>query len=226
MTGDIREKLIRYAGVAPEDITVVTNGIEYEHFEAMPEDSKELQKERKTLVFTGNLAPYQGIDLLLRAFREVLNKRHDIRLLIVSDSPFDYYEPLANTLKIREYMDVIPSEFHSLPRYLASADVALNPRTHCDGIPQKLLNYMAAGKPIVSFEGSAKNLENGKAGLVVENGNVSSFAGAVLQLLEDPALAQKLGDNAKKYVTSEYSWEKTAEETEAVYKHILKERSK
>lgn len=223
-TEDIREKLIRYAGVTPEDITVVTNGVEYEHFEVMLEDSKELQKERKTLVFTGNLASYQGIDLLLRAFRQVLNKRHDVRLLIISDSSFDYCEPLANSLRIREYIDVISSEFKDIPKHLSGADIALNPRTICDGIPQKLLNYMAAGRPIVSFEGSAKNLEHLKTAWVVENGNIPAFAEAILKLLEDPTLAERLGGNARNHVASEYTWEKTAEKTEAVYEYIFNNR--
>ena len=226
VTDEIREKLIRDASVPPEDITVVTNGVECEHFNVMPEDRKTLKKAGKTLVFTGNLAPYQGIDLLIRAFREVLNRRQDVRLLIISDSSFAPYEPLANTLEIRGHIDIVRSDFDNLPKHLAGADVALNPRTDCDGIPQKLLNYMAAGKPIVSFEGSAKNLEHGRTGWVVENGNIPDFARAILYLLENSQLAQKLGANAKNHVISDYSWEKTAEKIEAVYKHILNGKSK
>ena len=52
--------------------------------------------------------------------------------------------------------------------YLAAADVALNPRVHSSGTPQKLLNYMAAAKPVVSFEGSAKGLTHERDALIVE----------------------------------------------------------
>jgi glycosyltransferase involved in cell wall biosynthesis len=89
-------------------------------------------------------------------------------------------------------------------------------------MPQKLLNYMAAGKPIVSFEGSAVNLEHKKTGWIVENGNIPGFANAILQLLDDSELAKKLGENARKYVASEFTWEKTAERVEAVYEQTLK----
>lgn len=222
VTERIKNKLIENAGVMPENTTVVTNGVESEHFDVKPENHETYKKAEKILVFTGNLAPYQRIDLLLQAFGRVLSERRDVRLLIVSDSPFSSYEPLASALKIREYIDVVKSEFNDIPKHLARADVALNPRTDCDGIPQKLLNYMAARKPIVSFEGSAKNIKHGKTGLVVENGNISAFAKATLQLLNDPILAQRIGANARDYVTSEYTWEKTAEKVESIYEYTLR----
>jgi glycosyltransferase involved in cell wall biosynthesis len=221
VTDKIRTKLIEDSGIAPDDITVVTNGVEYQHFDSMSDKSNVLPNGRKTFVFTGNFAAYQRIDLLLKIFREVLDQRQDVRLLLISDYSFDHYEQLAKTLKIREYIDIVRSDFYNLPRLLANADIALNPRTDCDGLPQKLLNYMAAGRPIVSFEGSAINLEHRKTGLVVENGNIYAFAKAILLLLEDSTLTQILGENAKRHVSSEYTWKETALKTELIYEHIL-----
>ena len=225
-TGRIRDKLIENSGLSPDSITVVTNGVERDHFNVRPQDSVISPDGKKTLIFTGNLAPYQGVDLLLRSFREILNIRRDVRLLIISDSSFDDYEPLANTLKIRNYIEVISSNFLSLPKYLAGADVALNPRTDCDGIPQKILNYMAAGKPIVSFDGSAVNMVHGRTGWIVENGNIPAFAKAIFHLLENPELAKELGDNAKNFVASEFSWEKSADKAEAVYEQLIYDHKK
>ena len=222
VTEEIKGKLVRDAGVSAEDITVATNGVESDHFNVNPKSLTTFKLDKKTLVFTGNFAPYQGIDLLLRAFKEILNNRQDVRLLLISDSPFDNYEPLARTLGLKEHITFVRSDFDSLPKYLAGADIALNPRTECEGIPQKLLNYMAAGKPIVSFQGSATNLEHGKTGWIVENGNIPAFANAILQLLDDSELAKKLGENARKYVASEFTWEKTAERVEAVYEQLIK----
>ncbi len=219
---DIRTKLIREADVAPKDITVVSNGVENRHFVRHFGKSNRRQTEAKTLVFAGNLAPYQGIKFLLNAFKRVLNARPNTRLQIISDSPFDNYESLAKTLGIRDHVDVIESDFQTLPEFLARADIALNPRTVCNGFPLKLLNYMAAGKPIVSFSGSANALEHGKTAWVIENNNVDGFAKGVLQLLANPALAQKLGQNAARLVQSEHTWERVAEKTEAVYERILR----
>jgi glycosyltransferase involved in cell wall biosynthesis len=85
---------------------------------------------------------------------------------------------------------------------------------------------MAAGKPIVFLEGSAKNLEHGKTGWVVENGDICAFAKAIPLLLEDSTLTQILGENAKRHVSSEYTWKETALKTELIYEHILGEKLK
>jgi glycosyltransferase involved in cell wall biosynthesis len=201
-------------------VTMVSNGVEWEQFVTAPEGQSTARHGQKTLVFSGNLASYQRIDLLLKAFREVLNERQDVRLHIISDSPFDEYETLVNTLEIQQHIDLLQADFEDLPQLLATADVALNPRTECDGIPLKLLNYMAAGKAIVSFEGSAKGLTHRETGWVGENENTSGFSRAILHLLENPRLAQDLGMNARQRVMSEHTWEKTAERCEGVYQQL------
>jgi len=217
VTDTIRTKLIQKAFVVPENITTIMNGVEEEHFIFR----NEYQNNKKTLIFTGNLAPYQGIDLLLKAFQLVLDKRSDIRLNIITESPFDYYEPLANELNIRNSINIFRSDFKTLPKYLAESDIALNPRVDCDGIPQKLINYMAAGKPIVSFESSGKSLLDGQKGLTVEDRNIPAFADAILKLLNDTVFANTLGDNARKFINSKCNWENTALLTETVYEKVL-----
>jgi glycosyltransferase involved in cell wall biosynthesis len=208
--------------VAPKDITVIPNGVEWEHFDIRYENQTNSQFWKKTVVFAGNPAPYQGIDLLFKAFSEVLKKRNDVRLMIISDNLNNYNENLTNLPGIGKKIDVITSDFDSLPKYIAKADIAVSPRAECDGLPQKVLNYMAAGKPIVAFKGSAKGLEHGKTALVVEDKNTFAFARAILRLLEDTALAKKLATNAKIKVRTEFTWENTAKKTEAVYERLFK----
>ena len=220
VTEIIGHELIHNAKITPERVTTVPNGVEWEHFTSPPRGQSITRLGHKTLVFSGNLAPYQRIDLLLKAFREVLNERQDVRLQIISDTPFDAYETLANTLALQAHIDLFQSNFENLPRFLAAADVAVNPRTGCAGIPLKLLNYMAAGKAIVSFEGSAQGLQHRETGWVVENENTAIFSRAILHLLENPKLAQHLGANARQRVMSEYTWEKMAEKCEAIYKRL------
>jgi glycosyltransferase involved in cell wall biosynthesis len=220
VTDGLTEKLIQEAKLIPEKITTITNGVECDHFDLASNDYLLPENDPKILIFTGNLASYQGIELMLQAFRQVLNQRQNVYLRIVSNSRFDDYEALANGLGIREHIDILPSDFHSLPRHFAEADIALNPRVDCDGIPLKLLNYMAAGKAIVSFDGSAKVIEHNKTGLVVEDGNTTAFAQAICRLLDSPMLARQLGANAKNQVKAEHTWQIMAQRTEDVYESV------
>lgn len=217
---EIRDKMVEQGGIGPENITVAPNGVETEHFNSDP--SKGMRNgTKKTLIFTGNLGPYQGIEVLMRIFRAVVQHRDDVRLLILSDSDFGPYDSLARELGVREHISVRNSSFQDLPKFLAGADVALNPRVDCDGYPQKLLNYMAAGKSVVSFASSAKHLRHQETGWIVEDGDIGGFAEAILSLLANQETAARLGENARRFVQSDFSWGKTASAAEAVYEKVL-----
>jgi glycosyltransferase involved in cell wall biosynthesis len=219
----IRERLIEDRIVREENITVVSNGVEIGLFEEARNRARPKSRVRR-LIFTGNLASYQRIDLLLDVFARIAAVRTDVRLLLVTSSPFDPYEEAARGLGIRDRIDLVRAPFAEIPSLLADADLALNPRTECDGIPQKVLNYMAAGRPVVSFEGSAVSVEHERTGLVVPNGDVDAFAAAVLRILEDSALARGLGDAAAERA-AEHSWAAKAAETEAIFRRLLERSS-
>jgi glycosyltransferase involved in cell wall biosynthesis len=224
VTGEIESRLKRHAGLGAEDVSVIPNGVEFEHFAVSAQASANPGGTR-TLVFAGNLASYQGIEPMLRSFAELLRERTDVRLCIATDGSFGDYEALAASLRIRDRIDVIPVTFDTLPDVLARADVALNPRISCDGLPQKLLNYLAAGKPVVSFAGSAKGLVHGQLGWVVDDDDVRGFARGIVRLLDDPELARRLGANAREYARTELSWDGTAHRTEQVYRRLLDGRN-
>lgn len=218
---DIRRRLTEMDPGLASRITVATSGAELKPFARDRPVPRPLDDPTRILVYTGNLASYQGIDLMLRAFAALRSYRTDVRLRIVADSPFEPYEPLAAKLGVRGAIDLVSAGFDDIPDHLMDADVALNPRTSCDGIPQKLVNYMAAGAPIVSFRSSAKYLAHGQLGWIVEDGDVAGFAAAIDHLLRNPALASRLGANARTYAQATLTWERAAEQVEAVYRKIL-----
>ncbi len=208
----IRDQLVAMKAVPADRISVIPNGVEWERF---PLPSRETQ-EIETVIFTGNLGSYQGIDLMLQAFAVLRARRPNVELSIVTESPFDPYEAQAKKLGVREAIRVQPAPFAEQPALLSRANVALSPRTQCDGIPQKLLNYMAAGVPIVAFQGSAVTLKHERTGLCVVDGDTEGMAGAIERLLDDRALAHRLGESAREEARREHSWARVAERIEGV----------
>lgn len=219
VTETIKKKLIAY-GLPEDRVSVVTNGVEYEQFQSVDSVSSSAAGPPR-LIFTGNLARYQGVDHLLKAFARIVRKRKSVRLMLVTDSSFDGYRQQANELGIGDRIDLRSAPFSDHPRLLSTAAVALNPRTVCDGIPQKLLNYMAAGRPTVSFAGSAPCIEHGKTGWIVRNGDIDEFAEGTLMLLDHPDYANRLGQRARNAVATQFTWEAAAEKTEAIYQRLL-----
>jgi glycosyltransferase involved in cell wall biosynthesis len=217
----IKKCLVGSYGLRDSEVTEVVNGVESTVFSDLMQVTEPARKCVKRLIYTGNFANFQGVDLLLKAFKKVVKQHSEVRLDIVSSFAFDKLESLAQSLRIRDKIDVRKVDFTQVPKLLSAADVALNPRAVCDGLPQKLLNYMAAGKPVVSFQGSAKILQHGKTGWIVENGSIDAFAQGIIKLLEDEALATQLGNNARDYVLTELTWDKAAEKVEAALTSAL-----
>lgn len=221
----IHDKLVGTAGMNPERVSVITNGVEAEHFDPA-RWQRAGSRAGRTLIFTGNLAEYQGIDLLLQAFRDVVPRVPDVRLRIATDSSFAPYEQLAHELGIRDQIDVVAAPpFDELPQLLVEADIAVNPRGDCDGVPVKLLNYMAAGLPVVSFDTSAPGVVHGDTGWLTASGNVQAFAAGIVTLLNDRQRAEQIGRAAREYVVRHRSWSTAAERCEELYRS-LRERTR
>jgi len=214
----IRRALTNFGASLPERVHVIPNGVEWERFRA----EREATPNGSTIIFTGNLAPYQGVHFMLEAFAKLHARRADARLMIVTDSPFDPFEELTRRLGVRAVVELRSATFPEQPALLAAATVAVNPRVRCDGIPQKLLNYMAAGLPIATFASSAGPLRHEVTGLHVPDADTGAMAGALERLLTDRTLARTLGGAAREQVRREFSWDQVAVRVEDVYRLAMK----
>jgi glycosyltransferase involved in cell wall biosynthesis len=205
VTPELRARLIAASRTDPTRITAIGNGLEWSLFEQARQQAAS-RPPGSALVFTGNLAAYQGLDLMLEAFARVRARRPDARLCIVSAERSAALEDRARALGVDGALAIAQVDFEKVPEALANADIALNPRISSPGIAQKTLNYMAIGLPIVSFAGSGHHLVDGKTALLVKDGDIAGFADAILRLLDDPVLARRLGENAKRLVREKNDW--------------------
>jgi glycosyltransferase involved in cell wall biosynthesis len=222
VTNLIRTKLINEIGIAPDQVTTVYTGVEKDLGAMHPLEPASAQH---TLIYTGNLAQYQGVDLMLRAFRLVLDRKPDVILKILTESPIETYQPLIDELGLQDNLLVEAADYFELPDALYGARIALNPRLQADGLPVKLLNYMATGRAIVSFKGSAEILTDGETGLIARDDSVESFAEAILRLLDDRALSKRLGEAAQLTVQEFFVWESMVKILEDVYARVLEEKA-
>ncbi len=216
VSDDIRAHLKDTGHLRLDRITVVSNGVEIDHFRSAPTEPPGAD----TLTFAGNFAPYQRIDLLLESFARVRLGNPAARLQLLSADNLIPFIALCRRLNIEDYVEVREVDFQQLPAELSRATVLANPRVECSGVPQKLLNYMASGTPTVSFASSAKLLEHERSGLIVPDGDVRAFADAVLRLMGDAGLRRRLGQHAQEVIARDYSWDQVAVRVEQVYARI------
>jgi glycosyltransferase involved in cell wall biosynthesis len=220
VTDELRNGLIERHIVVPELATTIANGLEFDLFDEAARRNAAYQRG-ETLVFSGNLASYQGVDLMLRAFARVRAVRPGARLRVVTNEDFAPYADLADTLGVADAIDTHFVEFEHVPALLADADVALNPRLDAPGMPLKTLNYLAAGLPIVSFAGSGHHLRHEHTGLIVADGDIAAFADAILRVLADDELAAGLRANGLKMILNKTTWAESSADLEEVLVRTL-----
>jgi 1,2-diacylglycerol 3-alpha-glucosyltransferase len=216
-------------GVPAAKVDVVPAGIEPELFDH-PEPEKFRQRYqlngRQVVMYTGVLNAYQRIDYLLRAFAVALREKPDALLLmvsaLVSEAEEKEYRQLAGELGIsRSVIWISPHTLKDLPSYLALADVCVVPRPECPGHPIKLLNYMLAGKPIVSFAGGAKGVRHLHDAFIVSNHDCDALGRGIVTLLNNRKLAAELGANARATVLANFDWRHICARIERIYDRLL-----
>jgi 1,2-diacylglycerol 3-alpha-glucosyltransferase len=225
--------MLRIQGIRQNRFRMIPLGIDTDQF--VGKDPTVI-RQRYSLVgnplvmYTGILDRLQRIDYLLRAMRSVVAALPEARLLIAAtiakDDDLRECRKMITELQLEKHVIVATgTDFEEVPNFLASADVAVLCRPQMPGFPVKLLNYMAAGKAIAAFEGSAKGLQHMTNALVVSDGDWQGLANGIIELLRAPNLAAKLGDNARKWVRANFAWSKITREIEDIYYDLLHQQS-
>ena len=193
-------EFIAHTGVPSSKITVIPMGVNAGEFPTIPTEEARATlglTDEPTVVYTGNLAPFQGVDHLLRSFTIVTQESKKSRLIIVG-RPTPGYQRMVDKLGIVDRVTFAGERpFDEVRTFLAAADVVVLPRDNCVGFPLKLLNYMAAGKAIVAFEGgSGEVLNHLENGYVVPDGDEAAFARGILNCLSDTGLSATIASGA------------------------------
>ncbi len=222
--------LLQELGVSSDRITVLHNGTDPQRFH--PEDGRNVRsalglEERKILLTVGRLVPRKGIDTVLRALPYVAREIPEVHYLICGNGPDrDRLEGLARDLCVTERIRFLGEVVHDdLPRYYSACDVFVMPsretRPYVEGFGIVFLEANACGKPVVGAHsgGIPDAVRDGETGLLVEPDNEVELADALIRLLRDPALAVRLGENGRRRVLEEATWEHTARQ---LYEYIAR----
>lgn len=229
VVSDALKDFLILKGVAESRIRVVPAGVNLEMFkggDAAKVRARHGLENVPLVMYTGALEAFQRIDYLMLAMRQVAQSRPDAHLVMVGSVPNrsarEKYEAMARELGISDnvtFIDVVSLE--ELPDYLAAADVTVVPRPECPGHPVKLLNYMAAGKAIVSFEGGAKGLHHMHNGYLVADHDAEELGNGIVFLLENIDIREALGARAYASINGSFDWETLAKGIAVMYGLML-----
>jgi glycosyltransferase involved in cell wall biosynthesis len=216
---------LRAMGVPAERIGTIHYGVDETTFH--PEPSL---REPRTILFVGALQAHKGGVMLLRALRH-LRRPARVVLLTISRDP-GYGKEFARLLQEEEARG-----FHSfehvpdmrdqprLVRYYQSATVFATPSL--ESVFELVnLEALACGTPVVASRvgGFPDLIAEGENGFLVPPGDPAALAARLEQVLDDPALAVRLGEAGRRTILRDFTWGRVGEKLESCYRRLLAPR--
>lgn len=208
-------------GLRPEAISIIPNGVDPMLFTALPErPATPIDRLARNVFFIGRLVPEKGVRQLINCFPAVLKEVPEARLVIGGQGPEEnYLNKLVEKLDLAQDVQFTGFLRDKERNYVYhEANIAVFPSLY-EPFGIVALEAMATNTPVIVSDvgGLADIVEHGVTGLKVTPGDEEKLAAAIVNLLQDKALAEQLRNNGFHKVTRLYSWDAIARLTLVVY---------
>ncbi len=220
-----KEIAIKRGKMPLDKVAVVRSGPQLDRLKLTPGNLKYKKGRSFLIAYLGVIGDQEGIDLLLEAFRILLDKRNDVQLAIVGGgTSVDKLKELSEKMQLGEHVDFYGRVSDELMvDILNTADICVNPDrpTTMNNLStmNKIMEYMALKKPIVQFDLKEGKFSAQQASLYAED--VTDFAVKMNSLLDNPNLRKEMGEFGYARVVNELSWEHESKNLIDFYKKIF-----
>jgi glycosyltransferase involved in cell wall biosynthesis len=210
-----RDALVAAEGVARDAIQVLENGVDLGRFLTL---ARPAAGATPVVGAVGNLRPVKGVDVLVEAAAVVARRRTDVVFRVAGEGgERANLEAATARLGLAGRFELAGAT-RDVPGFLGGLSVAVLP-SRAEGMSNALLEYMAAGRPVVATAVGANPelITHGVDGLLVLPGEPGALADAIESLLADPEWAGRLGDAARRKARERYSREAMVRRFEDYY---------
>jgi glycosyltransferase involved in cell wall biosynthesis len=191
-------------------------------------DDKYKRGRRYLVSYLGVMAPQDGVDYLLRSIRIIKDRgRDDIcYTLIGSGDSFQDLVRMTKDLDLEaevEFTGRIPDE--DVERILSSSDVCVgpDPKNPLNDVStmNKILEYMAVGKPVVAFDLIETRYSVAEGALYATPNEEEDLAGKILELIDDPERCRQMGEYNRRRFRETMAWEYSKRELVRAYDQLM-----
>jgi glycogen(starch) synthase len=222
------EKIKRFYGVDESKVRVIPNGVDPQKFKPLADLAVAKRQfglaDEPCVLFVGSLIPRKGLPFLVKAAEIIVKEQRETKFVIVGEGPLKSrllsILEAANLSGNFKFLGNVKEDM--LAAIYNCADLLVLPSIQ-EGQGIVLLEAEASAKPVVAFNVGGVNeaVRSGETGLLVKGGNTDELADAVMRLLSDKNLRQKMGVNGRKFVLENYTWDICAEKMLSVYQELL-----
>lgn len=203
-------------GVSPKKSVLLYNGVSTRSFNV----PSGVTITPYRILFFGRLVAWKGIHVLIQAFNRIAGQFPTAELLIVGNGPMErelkaISEKTPHGKRIIFQKAVAP---HTVPIQIAGAQVVVLPAFY-DPFPHSVLETLALVRPMVATRvgGIPEIIEDGKTGWLVEPGDASALAKAIVDVFQNPAEAERRAVEGARRVRDRFTWEILVNELEQLY---------
>lgn len=184
---------------------------------------------KKVLLFIGSINPQDGVNVLLQSLHYLVHKLHENNLIcniIGGGDSLHESKQIASKLNLDEYVNFTGAIYdrEMIKEHLYVADIGVEPapknelNIHSTFI--KVMEYMAAGIPIVAFDLKETRYSAKDSALLVPPNDIEVFAENIQKLLNDADLCERLGKAGLNRITNELNWDNAAKNLAEAYKTL------
>lgn len=230
------------AGVPPERVRVVPNGIDTERFRPLPPDERRRLRhalgwnDEPVVLFVGFFSADKRPDVVFRAFKRLV-KDHKVpaRLVFAGATGSSYFEidrTLADNIRVSAAAARLSDRVqfveptNDIVRYFQAADVFALSSVR-EAHPVALLEAMACGRPVVATRlpgATDAVVEDGVSGVLFPADDDAALAAALRDILGDPVRAARLGERARDTIVRRFQIGRTADGWLTAYRDVVSTR--
>ena len=224
-------------GVPAQKIACIPNWVDTQFIRPLDKEDNAFRKAhglegKFVIMYSGNIALTQGLETVVEAAAR-LQQHPDIAFVIVGEpNAIAKLQEYCNTCGVTN-VHLLPFQPRAkLPEMLAAADVGLIVQKHnvvSFNMPSKTQVLLASGRAIVasvpSTGSAAKAIEKSRGGIVVAPENPEALAASVLELYQNPELAERLGYQGRQFAVERYSFEQALSQYESLFYSVIESRS-
>lgn len=205
VSDSVAEELEEY-GLNPDEVSVVSNGVDTNLFYP---NKKESKINKKYIMYAGRIDREKGLFDLIESAKYICSKRTDISFIIAGNGR-DINKLKRKIKKIglqNRFTFLGQIEKDHIIKLYQSATLFILPSYH-EGLPTVLLEAMSCGLPVIATDvrGNRDLISNGVNGFLVPPKNPKKMTETISILLENQSLREQVGKNARKTIMENYTW--------------------
>jgi glycosyltransferase involved in cell wall biosynthesis len=224
-----RRIAIERGKMAPDKVQVVRSAPDLSRFLRQQPDSILRRGKPYLLAYLGVMGAQDGVDYALRAVQLLRDEvgRDDFHCVFMgAGDALDELKLLSKQLGVSDIVEFSGWAGDDLiQRCLSTADVCISPDPltpfNDASTMNKVVEYMAMGRPIVSFDLVESRFTAGDAAIYVRHNDELAFARAIDSLLRDPQRRQRMGELGRRRVEEEFSWAISRKALVQFYERLL-----